>query len=359
MKIGIVTQPLLGNYGGLMQNFALQSVLRRLGHEPVTLDYIWSLRWQRYILTTIKTALLWFVPGRRRKFAIFRPVRENKKIDDFVRDHINTTEYIYRYRQSTLKKYCIDGVITGSDQVWRPMYNPDLKDMYLDFVRKDDIRRVAYAASFGTSEREYTSKEVNNCLRGVRRLDAVSVREASGIELCREYFGVEAGEVLDPTLLLTADDYCELSKNIPIAQDKYLGAYILDDKPYYNEVAHDVCSRIGADRVYKVIGKEKALSPIEWIAMFRDAEFIVTDSFHGTVFSIIFQKPFITFCNHSRGAERFRSLLAPLGLMNRLVELDNSDISGLLNIPIDWKSVSEKLNINRKRSINFLKETLG
>lgn len=359
MKIGIVTQPLLRNYGGILQNYALQTVLRKLGQEPVTIDYIWNLHWYQYFISFLKTIILWFIPGHRRKFEKFKPIRKENKIADFVSENIATTEYVYHYRRSILKRYNFSAVITGSDQVWRPKYNPDLKDMYLDFVKNDKILKIAYAASFGTSSKEYSEKNIRDCAAAAKKLSSVSVRELSGVNLCKEYFGIKAVNVLDPTLLLQKEDYLKLTRQIPTYRTKYIGVYILDNKALYQEISKNISRNINVNHIRNIIGKDRSLSPSEWIALFRDAEFIITDSFHGTVFSIIFQKPFITFYNHSRGADRFKSLLAPLGLMNRLIGQECQNMTNFSNSPINWPKAAEILEKGRKESIMFLEESLN
>lgn len=358
-KIGIVTQPLWGNYGGLLQNYALQTVLRRLGHEPVTIDYIRHHKWYRYPFSILKTLLLFPFSSRRRKFAKWHPIRENKLIESFVDEHISKTDYIYRYGQSLVRKLDLDAVITGSDQVWRPIYNPDLKDLYLDFIKDEGIPKIAYAASFGTSEHEYTSKNIQTCSEAAKSLDAVSVREESGIKLCRDYFGIEAVQVLDPTLLLTADDYCELAADRPLSKESYVGTYILDRKYEYDNLLRKISHLTGLTSIRHIIENDKDFAPQDWIALIRDASFVVTDSFHATVFSIIFQKPFMTFCNHSRGADRFISLLKPLGLMDHLIDSDCKEFEKIATQTIDWERVSHQLDEQREHSINFLKDSLS
>lgn len=359
MKLGIVTQPLLGNYGGLMQNYALQQVLLRMGHEPVTIDYIWNIKWPRYVLTTLKTALLWLVPGKRRAFAEKFPKRTNPLTDAFVKDHIATTGYVYSYRPGTLRRYGIEALVTGSDQVWRPRYNPDLPDMYLDFARRANIRKIAYAASFGTAEHEYTPEQIERCRPAARRLHAVGVREQGAVKLCKDYFDIDAQQVLDPTLLLSKEDYEELTRDIPVAKERYVGVYVLDDSPEIDRVLPTVSEQLGGLPIKRVDVKTKTLSPQEWLCLFRDAEYIVTDSFHGTVFSIIFGKPFLTFYNHERGADRFLSLLEPLGLADRLTEQGKDDISAILSRPIDRTAIAEALKLRKEEAIRFIKESLA
>lgn len=360
-KVGIVTQPLWGNYGGLLQNYALQTVLRRLGHEPMTVDYISSPKWYRYLLSILKSFALYPFQARRRKFTKWHPIRDNKLIDKFVSEHISKTDYVYHYKPSLVSKLGLDAVITGSDQVWRPMYNPDLKDLYLDFVKEKNIPKIAYAASFGTSEREYTPEIIRDCHKAAKRLDAVSVREASGVKLCKEYFGIDAVEVLDPTLLLTVDDYCKLAADRPRLKDSYLGIYILDRKPENYNILREISYLTGLTNIRQVNANDKDFAPQDWIAFIRDADFVVTDSFHATVFSIIFQKPFITLCNHSRGADRFISLLTPLGLINRLFDssvVDKYIITKTMICNIDWDDVGAKLNQQRTLSLDFLNRSL-
>ena len=358
-KVGIVTQPLWGNYGGLLQNYALQTVLRRLGHEPITIDYLSRPRWYRYPLSLLKSLALYPFPSRRRKFAKWHPVRENELIDRFVNEHISKTAYVYRYKSTLISKLHLDAIITGSDQVWRPMYNPDLKDLYLDFAKDEDIPKIAYAASFGTSEREYTPESLRDCHNAAKRLDAVSVRETSAVRLCHDYFGINAVEVLDPTLLLTAEDYCELTADRPHSTDSYLGLYILDRKPETDNLLQEISRLTGLTNIKQVTENDKSFAPQDWIAMIRDADFMVTDSFHATVFSIIFRKPFITLCNHSRGADRFISLLKPLGLLDRLVDNDCKKIDSIVAQKINWDNVYRSLDRRRDFAINFLKTSLS
>lgn len=286
--------------------------------------------------------------------------RNNECVDSFIQENITTTEQVYKYTQNILDKYGVEAIITGSDQVWRPMFNPDLKDLYLNFVRNKNIRRIAYAASFGSSEREYSEKNRRKCLNAVHRLDAISVREATGIILCQEYFGITAEQVLDPTLLLSSDDYKNLTYDIPVSEDKYLVAYILDSQPGINEILHKVCHLKSLDKVKLISENDKNLSPKDWLAIFRDASFVVTDSFHGSVFSIIFQKPYIPLCNYYRGSDRFYSLLNPLGMIDRLIErTEINRIEEVAELEIDWTQVEKILSRYREKSILFLKNHLS
>ena len=310
-KIGILTQHLLNNYGGLLQNFALQQCLKKIGHEVKTIDYLRTMNCiplDRCLLSWAKTLLLFFIPGKRRRFVRcsykgFRPCWA----DEFVSKWINTTSKCYKYKASMLGNF--DIVIVGSDQVWRPKYNYRIQDMFLEFARNLPIKRIAYAASFGVDEWEYTLRQTKVCSALAKKFNAISVREETGVNLCKEHLGVDATWVLDPTLLLDKEDYCEVCKDVPIIKDRFLAAYVLDK----NEAVRVQCESIAAERNLSLkffeASTNASLSVSEWLAMFRDAAYVVTDSFHGTVFSIIFGKEFKCLYNESRGSARFDSLL--------------------------------------------------
>jgi len=309
-KITILTQHLLCNYGGFLQNFALQQILGKMGYDVVTIDYLRTMNssplW-RCVLSWCKTLLLCFL-GKHRKFIQYSSRGERKEwAEDFVKKWIKTTPKCYKYKPELLKDS--DAVIVGSDQVWRPKYNHKIEDLFLQFAEKLPIKRIAYAASFGVDDWEYTPKQTKACSVLVKKFDAISVREESGVKLCKEHLGVDATWVLDPTLLLDKEDYCEVCKDIPVVREKILVAYVLDN----NKDIRLLCESIAAERglILKFFGAgtDTNFTVPEWLAMFRDASYVVTDSFHGTVFSIIFGKDFKCLYNKSRGSARFDSLL--------------------------------------------------
>ena len=209
MKIGILTQPLASNYGGILQNYALQVVLKRLGHDPYTIYYgqgkfwDWVNIWIRYIVKVIIRH-----PGRK-----YRPLNYNDFIHrctrsymvDFVKENIQTTKHLGRnIRYSQIEHYGFDAYVVGSDQVWRPIYNEGelLGNMYLDFAKDiPSIKRISYAASFGVDNwNEYNKYQTNQCQELINLFDAVSVREGSGVDICKKYLKKDAVHLLDPTL---------------------------------------------------------------------------------------------------------------------------------------------------------------
>lgn len=309
MKIGIITQPLLNNYGGVLQNYALQETLRRMGHEPITIDYIPPRKsLLRYFVAVLK-ALVLNVVGKKKSFPKRESFCRKNQFESFVCEKINKafTTNSYGVHRKCLG---IDCYLVGSDQVWRPLYNGrTIKDMFLAFCKNDDkLRRIAYAASFGVDDWEFSSSLTKDCSLLAQKFDAISVREESGIKLCRDYLNVDASWVLDPTLLLEKDDYCRLCADVPV-KTGVLVVYVLN----MNESIEKQCKKIAEEKglTLKFFGSDlnASLTIPEWIAMFRDASYVVTDSFHGTVFSIIFEKDFKCFYNQYRGNARFTSLL--------------------------------------------------
>ena len=271
MRIVIRTLPLHNNYGGVLQNFALQKALpfARIKKKEKRLE-----NFELFVKSNLKTIELAEDKGEKRK-----SIAE------------------------------ADAIVVGSDQVWRPKYSNNIYEAFLRDVKKKSIKRVAYAASFGVNEWEYTAKQTRVCSALAKKFDFISVREKSGVKLCKEHLGVDATWVLDPTLLLDKLDYLDLCKNVPESSEKYLAAYVLG----INENVKRECEEKAKERglILKMFSADSNASYTipEWLAMFRDASYVVTDSFHGTVFSIIFGKEFKCIYNETRGAARFESLL--------------------------------------------------
>ena len=356
MNIAILTQSIKANYGSVLQNFALQTVLRKLGHEPITIDYRDSSPLWLYVLRTIKTCFMFFIPGHRRKFTSYRNVeKRDDKTMNFVRKYIRLTDEEYlKYKKSVIRKYSINAIIVGSDQVWRPVYNPyTLYDKYLDFVKNVNITKIAYAASFGTDVWEYNNKQRLKCKLLAKQFKAVSVRENSGIELCRSKLNVDAQEVLDPTLLLDREDYEKTCSCIPRNRERYVCCYILDMDNNKKALIENFAKKNNLSVICFHACEKAEYTIEEWLAMFRDATFVITDSFHGTVFSIIFHKEFYSIVNNERGGTRFTSLLSKFGLEKRLItELP------YINDTINWEAVETDKKRWREKSLDFLEQNL-
>lgn len=355
MKIGIVTLPLRNNYGGVLQNWALQQVLKDMGHCPITIDVCVQYSLNRYILSTLLTYIYRIVGKNRTLWP--RPYHNrlcSKVIGRFIEKNINMTMPLSDFSSSLVENLALNAIVVGSDQVWRSKYLVGkLEDMFLQFANDEDIKRVVYGASFGIDKWELTEKQTKTCRELVKKFIAISVREKSGVILCKNYLDVEARLVLDPTLLLDVNKYKELCKECPCDSSKNLVVYCLDNfderKQYFKNLAKENKLKLHMFSANTNV----SLTIEQWLALFRDASIIITDSFHGTIFSIIFQKPFYTIINEDRGTTRFSSLLSLLGLENRIF---NNELD--LFQDIDWKEVDSKLVKLKKESIKFLKESL-
>lgn len=380
MKIGILTQPLHANYGGLLQNYALQQILLRAGFEVETIDWCGA-KGIRQSLYEIKSRVLHAVFPRHYSKPKYAPnsnelsvIRRNT--NDFIRKYINHTKPVSSksmfVKQADSGKY--DAFVVGSDQCWRPCYNSFLTSMFLDFVQNKQVKRIAYAASFGTDKWEFTPRETDVCAPLAKKFDLITVREDSGIELCKKHLGVDAIHVLDPTMLLTKEDYIHLieAENEPPSEGTLFN-YILDPDANKASFIKKVATETGL-KVFQVLPKcqtetrtkkdvktriEDCVFPgvTTWLRAFMDAEMTIVDSFHGAVFSILFNKPFWVIGNEQRGMARFTSLLKMFQLEDRLV--DESDLDNLdFHKAIDWNEVNSILEEKRRASKELLLENL-
>ena len=355
MRIGIHTQKLTTNYGGILQNYALQTILRKMGHEVWTFDIV-KYTWGDWGIAVIKT-IIKKILGRKASFPMSPNKRKNKQrpLRTFVHKYINLTTNVKRINKSLIEEYGLNALLVGSDQVWRPIYNSHIEDMFFGFVENQDVVKIAYAASFGTNQWEYSPLQTSKCAKLAKLFKAISVREDSGVDLCRTHLGVQATHVLDPTLLLTPKDYNELCKDIP-KHEPFVFAYILDmDERKIAEIK-TLSESHGLPYFIKSAGPNIETSDsIElWLSYFRDAAYVITDSFHGTAFSINYNKDFLVFDNVERGNSRFESLLNLLNLKNRVVKSVIDRCSS-----INWNEVNQLLNSERQRCQDWLKKSLS
>ncbi len=351
MKIGIVTQPLLNNYGGYLQAWALQEQLRKMGHEPITIDYLPPQKsWYKFIFSWCKTIVLKCIDNRKKRQFI-KPFKRSEKFHIFLQKNMVLTPIVHCYTSDLVTKFGFDALIVGSDQVWRPCYNKFLEDMFLRFAYNDNIIKIAYAASFGVDNWEYSDTEEKSCRLYAKSFDAISVREESGITLCKKHLGIDAIEVIDPTLLHSKEDYEKLCANIPRIVEPFLAGYILDFSSEKQAFIEKISRQYGLKfRIFSANADAK-LSIEDWLAIYRDASYIITDSFHGTIFSIIFHKPFLSITNESRGSSRFNSLLKKLKLGDRLMKISEQKV---LSSNIDWCIVDKCIESYRKTATTFL-----
>lgn len=372
MKIAILTLPLHTNYGGILQCYALQTVLERMGYEVSVLHRPLYKR-SYYIywgLAILKRLIKKFILHKQVISILYAPFQiARKNTDRFIEKYIH--KYIRRTWDNSLAKY-FDAFIVGSDQVWRPAYAIDVEQFFLSFLDDTIVKRISYAASFGLDDLcEYNDLQIEKCATLLKKFDAVSVREHSAVNLCKKYFGVDAVQILDPTLLLISDDYVRLlKKEITKPSEGNMLVYFLDK----NEGKKSICDNLALERKLTPfwldspdeynknlpIERITKMSVEQWLRSFYDADFVLTDSFHGCVFSIIFHKPFIVIGNHERGLTRIESLLNLFDLNDRMILSEYDLTFKKINLlgDIDYTAIEEKLQVCRASALSFLKNSI-
>lgn len=377
MKIGILTLPIAENYGGILQAVALYQLLEHLGHE-VTLIYKPHdhniIKKTAYLLTdSIPLSLLKKgekLPIVNRLLSRAQRKARTKFHSVFIKNEITKISPLlptFSKLKNYVSKNHFDALIVGSDQVWRREYIFDkhYQCYFLDFVNSSSTKKIAYAASFGKDYWEGINdhQEVESLLNS---FNAISVREASGVSICKNTFNQEhVSHVLDPTLLHSKDFYKKIIKkhNCHIKDQPQILTYILDEsldkKTIINLVKNDLgLTNKSIKHLMGFNSKRTTTSVPEWLSNFQNSELIITDSFHGMVFSIIFEKQFIVIGNKSRGLDRFKSLLTLLNLENRLV-FTLEDVKYLQTQPhINYEKINTRLDKLKSKSINFLIEAL-
>ena len=240
----------------------------------------------------------------------------------------------------------------------------------MDFLGDNkNIKRISYAASFGGDEWTFSARLTTVCGKLLKKFHAVSVREQSAIKLCKDHFGVDVQQVLDPTLLLEKDDYIAVCGQQSERRGT-LFCYVLDRSDEKKNVIDHIAKSMEmkpfyimpdspdeSDNLYRDIEK-CVYPPVEdWLSAFMEADMVLTDSFHGTVFSIIFNKPFWVVGNKDRGMARFESILSMFSLQGRLISYENIKNVDLA-APIDWQQVNSKRKQLQEVSRQFIIDSL-
>lgn len=378
MKIGILTQPLATNYGGILQCYALMTTLKKLGVNPVVISrtyrslsndyYGMFFRIYHHMLYCIHHMCI--IPMISKKDRNKIAENTNAFINKYIKPR-TTQLYTDKALKRIINSQNYDGYIVGSDQCWRPRYSPNIKNYFLDFTKGKECKRIAYAASFGVNNWEFSKSETNICSALAKQFNAISVREYSGIKLCKDNLGTEAIHVLDPTMLLEKEHYENLINNEKEPKSPgNLFCYILDQTKNKTDIIENISTHCKLTP-FTVMPKNKLTamnaqqnindcifpSVTKWLRAFMDAEMIITDSFHGCVFSIIFNKPFWVIANKQRGLTRFESLLSLFDLESRIVSDDQNNHLNWSE-DIDWNSVNNKRKKLQNKSLDFLKSNL-
>lgn len=357
MKIALFNLPVDNNYGGMLQRYALMTTLQKMGHEVTHLNLRpyreiksrcipYHLTKQMFLYLLHKTSKRTFEDYHTKK-EYYHSIRA---IIPFYNKYIRHTSIITDSRQ--LQEYTnFDAYIVGSDQVWRKSYYSQFQysSAFLDFVKdKDNIKRIAYGVSLGTTDEFLNGEDLSIITPLYRLFDFTSVREESALQIFNNYGWVipSAQHVVDPTLLLHKEDYLKLISRTHTSKSKgNLLCYVLDENENTKKIESNIANKKGL-RPFKIsITQNRQVSVEQWLRAFSDSEHVITDSYHGLIFSLLFNKPFTLLYNPKRGNARFESIIS-------LFELD------VLSDKYDWHKINKAIETHRTKSITFLKSAL-
>lgn len=339
------------NYGGILTAYAVQSAITKLGYVAKTINFICD-----------------FIHEARIKSNF--TYKNKPLIADGFKKYFNLTEECHNYHDLKKLNSKTDTFVVGSDQVWRhggeQLWRWDLlphfryRGIYFLSFADNTKKLISCSASFGVNKFEGNRIITTLTKHFLKRFDYISVREKSGVDICKNVFDVPATHTLEPVFLLEDSDWNTLINDskakLPIG--KYIAYYMLDQ----NQKKMKFLKRIQKDLNMEVIDLSQDLTRpvVDFVKYIANASFVVTDSFHGCCFSIIFKKQFIGLLNSHRGATRFESLFPKLNLYNRiLTNIEDFEANKeMLYAPIDYDSVHKILEKEKEYTINWLKTAL-
>ncbi len=364
-KVGILTYHFALNYGAALQCYALKKALMNMGCDASILDYqteqqiannsIWHKR-KGIKNVILQTALFPFLHRRMQK---------KRNFEQFQKENFNCT--VPCRTPDELKKIIeeqkYDVIVAGSDQVWCPSI-PDFTDMFF-FPFQTKAKKIGYAVSIGNS----TEKELSGFSEAIRDFSAIAVREQSAIQVVKKFAVLEPVEVVDPTLLLQKDDWDNIASQskVKIPDKKYMICYFLKKEAFH--ISYELAKKIAQEKNLTPIFINQRFSkfslqpntvfnagPSDFVKLFSCADYVCTDSFHGTIFSIIFKKQFYSFVEKENTKDQRRqNILKNLDLLSRCVYLDNVSLD---RTPVDYHKMDERLSELREESLNFLRSNI-
>ena len=383
-KVGIVSCYFKHNYGSMLQAYATQKVLdnMEIPNETINIDenIDFANGKKKYYMSQITN-----IPFIKSKLGMVK-LKLDKKINKNLGNNIQIRDNKYKEFEKNFKltkpyktykelseqcaKY--SDVIVGSDQLWLPVNV--VADYYtLNWV-PDNVNKVSYATSFGVST--VPDKYKNDYKKFLNRINCLSTREEAGVKLVEQLSDNKATLVCDPTLLLNKEEWMDIQKEEPIIKEKYILCYFLGKNIEHRKFAERLKEKTGckivslnhADEYVKYSDKfcdyaPYDIGPAEWINLIRNAEYVCTDSFHGTVFSLINNAKFFTFERYSNKNSkvstnsRIYSLLGIVDLKERILS-GTENVDDVIKMQINFDNVNEKLDKFRESSKRFLKNSI-
>lgn len=367
-KIVIVTFHRAENYGAQLQCYALQHALKKDSNNSVQiLDYRNNRIEEPYKLfnfklnnlkKSVKSFLKFCLLGKKIKL-------RKKQFQKFINENLNLTKSVYNVGEiENGFNGMIDICITGSDQVWSKKIVGEISDVYSLNFNINDVKKISYAASLGDATEVAKNKEE---YMKIKNIDNISVREEDAKRELEKIIDNEIAVVLDPTLLLDRGEWDKIIDTNECEKEKYILAYVVEKDDEYIKIVNDLSQKTGLKIIHfglknpgynNVLKSEYVKGPLDFIKYIKNAEYVVSTSFHATVFSVIFNKKFFIIPHRKTGA-RVTNLLNKLGIENRvyntLEEFEKIDY----NFETDWKSVNRKLEEEREKSIKWLENAIN
>lgn len=363
MKIAFITCHNIKNYGSVLQTYATQILLENMGHEVQVIDYRRPGTDNNEILKTrMCLSRISRIPIIRTLFRIILVPsikRSIKVFDEFLKKYIHLTEKVYHSNRELAENLPLaDIYMTGSDQVWNSHINKGIEYPYfLDFT-PDDTRRIAFAASFGI--KDLPQYEIEETKRLLQRYEAISVRESSALSIL-ESLGIRNGmQVLDPTLMLTRQQWIKMADYSSVPKSRYVLVYQLRANTQFDKYVRRFAQKksikiIRINYYYHNAIKNKGCitcpTPNEVIGLIDRANYVLTDSFHATAFSIMLHKKFMTILP-DYFTSRIYSILQKVNLLER-IQTSFEDFDSIDNV-VNYDSVDKVLDCERSASYSWL-----
>ena len=362
MKIGIITYHFAKNYGPILQCYALQKYLENEGNEVIVINYVDENQRKNNSLFNRKKGIINIIDNIiLSPFALYR-IKKDKKFKSFIKEQINCSKELYTIDDlgKYLKEENFDYIISGSDQVWNPHVKDFSKAFFLPF--KLSSVKATYAASIGNA----TEEDLSNYKEYIKDFKYISLREEKSKNIIKNIVNKEISVALDPVTLIDKSDWEKLCINKD--NNHYLVCYFLH-KDYLNE-EYKIAKKIAKDKGLKLIminsrfsvksfywNSKKDIGPLEFLTLFKNAEYICTDSFHGTMFSIIFEKDFNTFTSKKQKQDsRRENILSLAGLLSRLIYVEENKVDIR---PINYKNNNKEFQNNINNSKQYIKKMLN
>lgn len=366
-KIGILTFHSVLNYGGMLQAYALNKYLNKNGFDTYTIDYDSPDVTNEYklIYTDIKRlGIKKCTKGNIRKILNLRTnYKRKKEFKKFKNTYIKMTERLKNKKDiiDELNQGKYDYIITGSDQVWNKQLTGTSEEIYLlDMKLKESVKKVSYAASIGNDKiSEEELKKIDTILNDYTY---ISVRENTLNEKLKEISNKKISTVLDPTLLLSDKEWKEIMCKDRV-EEKYICVYMLQRNDRIIEVVNNISKFLNLKVIHfddkKIYQNELTnyyeAGPDKFISIINNAEFVITNSFHGMVFSILLEKQFVAIPHTTRSSRQY-NLLQSLKLSDRMIGNEKKDYQRYINEKIDYKEVKNKLEELKEGTIEFLRK---